>query len=45
MSRKVARRVRTALRRRGYVRVVVTVRAVDAAGNLRKVTKRSRIKR
>jgi Glucose / Sorbosone dehydrogenase len=45
MSRKVARRMRRALRRRGFVRVVVTVRAVDAAGNARVVTKRGRVTR
>jgi hypothetical protein len=45
MSRKVARRMRRALARRGYVRVVVRVRAVDAAGNARVVTRRGRIKR
>jgi glucose/arabinose dehydrogenase len=45
MSRKVARRMRRALRRRGYVRVVVTVRAADAAGNVQTVTKRGRVKR
>jgi hypothetical protein len=45
MTRKVARRMRRALHRRGYVRVVVRVRAVDGAGNARVVTKRGRIKR
>jgi Glucose / Sorbosone dehydrogenase len=45
MSRKVARRMQRALARRGFVRVVVKVRAVDAAGNARVVTKRGRIKR
>ena len=45
MSRKVARRMRRALNRRGHVRVVVRVRAVDAAGNARVVTRRGRIKR
>jgi hypothetical protein len=45
MSRAVARRLRRALARRGYVRVVVRVRAVDAAGNARVVTKRGRIVR
>ena len=39
MSRKVARRMRRALRRRGFVRIVVTVRAVDAAGNARVVSR------
>jgi Glucose / Sorbosone dehydrogenase len=45
MSGKVARRMRRALARRGYVRVVVRVRAVDAAGNAGVVTRRGRIKR
>jgi hypothetical protein len=45
LSRKVARRMRRALKRRGYVRVVVSVRAADAAGNVRTVTKRGRMKR
>jgi hypothetical protein len=45
LSRKAARRMRRALRRRGYVRVVVTARAVDAAGNARVVTRRGRLKR
>ena len=45
LSRKTARRMRRTIARRGYVRVVVQVRAVDAAGNARAVTKRGRIKR
>ena len=45
MSRKVARRVRRALNRRGFVRIVIRVRAVDAAGNARAVTRRARVKR
>jgi glucose/arabinose dehydrogenase len=45
LSPKVARRMRRALRRRGYVRVVIRVRAVDTAGNVRVVTRRGRIKR
>ena len=45
LSRKVARRMRRALDRRGHVRVVVRVRAVDAAGNARVVSRRGRIKR
>ena len=45
MSRKVARRMKRALRQRGFVRVVVKVRAVDAAGNARVVTRRGRIRR
>jgi Glucose / Sorbosone dehydrogenase len=43
LTRKVARRMRKALRKRGFVRVVVQVRAVDAAGNARVVTKRGRV--
>ncbi len=46
MSRKTARRARRAVRRRGFVRVVLTVRATDAAGNRgAAVTRRGRIKR
>jgi Glucose / Sorbosone dehydrogenase len=45
IGRKAARRMTRALRRRGYVRVVVTVRAADAAGNVRMVTRRARITR
>jgi hypothetical protein len=44
LSRKVVRRMQRALRRRGFVRVVVTVRAVDAAGNAGVVTRRGRIR-
>jgi hypothetical protein len=45
MSRRTARRLRTRLARRGFVRLVVTVRATDAAGNRTVVTKRGRIRR
>ncbi len=45
LGRKVARRMRRALARRGYVRLVVRVRAADAAGNARVVTRHGRIKR
>ena len=45
LSRKVARRMRRTLRRRGYVRIAVRVRAVDAAGNARVVTRRGRMTR
>ena len=46
MSRRTARRARRAVRRRGFVRVVLTVRATDAAGNRSAaVTRRGRIKR
>jgi hypothetical protein len=45
LSRKVARRMQKALRKRGFVRIVVRVRAADAAGNARVVSKRGRIRR
>jgi hypothetical protein len=45
LGRKAARRMQRSLRRRGFVRVVITVRAVDAAGNRRVVTKRGRKRR
>jgi hypothetical protein len=45
LTRRIARKLRRTVRRRGFVRVVVTVRATDAAGNQRAVTKRGRIKR
>jgi Glucose / Sorbosone dehydrogenase len=45
LSRRLTRRVRGTLRRRGFVRMAVTVRAVDAAGNRRAVTRRGRLRR
>lgn len=45
LNRRIARKLRRTLRRRGYVRVVATVRATDAAGNQRAVTRRGRIRR
>jgi hypothetical protein len=45
MSRATARRLKRAVKRRGSVRVRVTVRATDAAGNVRRVTRRARIRR
>jgi hypothetical protein len=45
LSRRIARKLRRTLRRRGFVRIVVTVRATDAAGNQRLVTRRGRIRR
>ena len=45
VSRKLTRRVRRTLRRRGHVRIVVTVRATDAAGNASRVTRRGRVRR
>ena len=45
LNRRIARRLRRTLRRRGFVRMVVTVRATDAAGNQRAVTRRGRIRR
>jgi hypothetical protein len=44
-DRATRRRVRRALNRRGYVRLVFTVRATDAAGNRSAVTRRGRITR
>jgi glucose/arabinose dehydrogenase len=44
MTRRTARGLQRALRRRGSVRVVVTVRARDAAGNERRVVRRARIR-
>ena len=45
MPRRTARKLRRAIRRRGPVRVTVTVRATDAAGNARRVTRRARVRR
>ena len=45
LDRRIARKLRRTLRRRGFVRVVVTVQATDAAGNQRAVTRRGRIRR
>jgi len=45
MSRGTTRRLRRALARRGFVRLAVTVRATDAAGNQSVLTKRGRLKR
>ena len=45
LTRKTTRRLRAALRRRGAVRVTVSVRATDAAGNARRTTRRARLKR
>jgi hypothetical protein len=45
LNRRIARKLRRTLRRRGFVRVVVTVRATDAAGNQRTITRRGRIRR
>jgi hypothetical protein len=45
MSRTTARRLRKAIARRGFVRLAVTVRATDAAGNRTVVTRRGRIKK
>jgi Glucose / Sorbosone dehydrogenase len=45
MSRATARRLKRAVKRRGSVRVRVTVRATDTAGNVRRVTRRARIRR
>ena len=45
LSKKTVRRLRAALRRRGAVRVSVSVRVTDAAGNARRVVRRARLKR
>jgi hypothetical protein len=45
LNRRLARKLRRTLKRRGFVRVVVTVRATDGAGNQRTVTRRGRIRR
>ena len=46
MSRRTARRARRAVRRRGFVRIVLTARATDGAGNRSAAeTRRGRIKR
>jgi len=45
LTRKTTRRLRAALRRRRAVRVTVSVRATDAAGNARRTTRRARLKR
>jgi hypothetical protein len=45
IARAAARRLRRALARRGHVRLAVTVRATDAAGNRAVVTRRGRIRR
>ena len=44
-DRATRRRVRRALNRRGYVRLVFSVRATDAAGNRSTATRRGRIRR
>lgn len=45
MSRATAKRLRKAIARRGFVRIAMTVRATDAAGNRSVVTRRGRLKR
>ncbi len=45
LSKKTVRRVRTRLRHHHFVRLAVAVRATDAAGNSRTVTRRGRITR
>jgi hypothetical protein len=45
LSRATARRLRRAIARRGFVRLAVTVRATDAAGNRSVVTRRGRLRR
>ena len=43
LSKKTVRRLRTALRRRGAVRVSVSVRVTDTAGNARRVVRRAQL--
>jgi glucose/sorbosone dehydrogenase len=45
LSKKLTRKLRARVRRRGFVRIAVTVRATDAAGNVATKTKRGRVKR
>jgi glucose/arabinose dehydrogenase len=45
LSKPLTRKLRKRVRRRGFVRIAVTVRATDAAGNVATKTKRGRIKR
>jgi hypothetical protein len=45
MGRATARRLRRTIARRGFVRLAVTVRATDAAGNRSVVTRRGRLKK
>jgi hypothetical protein len=45
LSKALTRRLRKRVRRRGFVRIAVNVRATDAAGNVATKTKRGRIKR
>ena len=45
LSKATVRRLRTALKRRRAVRVSVSVRATDAAGNVRRVVRRASLRR
>jgi hypothetical protein len=45
LSRATSRRLRRTIARRGFVRIAVTIRASDAAGNRSTVTRRGRLKR
>jgi glucose/arabinose dehydrogenase len=45
LSKALTRKLRKRVRRRGFVRIAVNVRATDAAGNVATKTKRGRIKR
>jgi hypothetical protein len=45
LSKPLAKKLRKRVKRRGFVRIAVTVRATDAAGNVAKKTKRGRVKR
>jgi hypothetical protein len=45
LSRSTMKKLRRRLRHHSFVRIGVTVRATDAAGNTRKVTRHGRIRR
>jgi hypothetical protein len=45
LSKALTKKLRKRVRRRGFVRIAVTVRAADAAGNVATATKRGRLKR
>ena len=45
LSRQTVRRLRTALQRRGAVRISVSVRVTDTTGNARRVVRRAKIRR
>jgi hypothetical protein len=45
LNKKLTRKLRTRVRRRGFVRIAVSVRATDAAGNVATKTRRGRLRR